>query len=120
MNVERDDRDGIAFLRLAGGEALDMESVHEVKATCLRAVEAGLDVVVDLSQIDFVDSAGVAVLVSLFKRTRLKGRRAAFVGVRPGVRSVLTVLRLDQILEIRPDAESAARAIAIGLEGAEA
>lgn len=115
MRVERLDRDGIAHLRLVGGVALDMENVHDVKSGCLEAVEAGLDVVVDLSQIDFVDSAGVAVLVSVFKRTRLRGRRAAFVGVRPGVRSVLSILRLDQIFEIRADAASAARAIAIGL-----
>ena len=115
MKVERIDRDGIAHLRLVGGEALDMENAHDVKSGCLEATDAGFDVVLDLSGIDFVDSAGVAVLVSVFKRTRLRGRRAAFVGIRPGVRSVLAILRLDQILEIRPDASSAARAIAIGL-----
>ena len=114
MKVERVDRLGIAHLRLVGAEALDLENAHDVKAGCLDAVESGLDVVVDLSAIDFVDSAGVAVLVSVFKRTRARGRRAAFVGIRPGVRSVLAILRLDQIFEIRADASTAARAIAVG------
>lgn len=115
MKVDRTDRGGIAHLRLAGGDALDMAIAAEVKAACLEAVDAGLDVVVDLSGIDFVDSAGVGVLVSVFKRTRLRGRRAAFVGVQPGVRSVLAILRLDQIFELRPDAPTALRALEVGI-----
>jgi anti-sigma B factor antagonist len=115
MRVERSERGGIAHLHLTGADALDMANAHEVKVACLQAVEAGLDVVVDLSEVDFVDSAGVGVLVSVFKRTRLRGRRAAFVGVQPGVRSVLAILRLDQIFEIRPDAPAALRAIESGV-----
>ena len=115
MTVERVDQGGIALLRLAGADALDLGSAHDVKAGCLEAVDSGLDVVVDLSTIDFVDSAGVAVLVSIFKRTRARGRRAAFVGVQPGVRSVLAILRLDQIFEIRADAPTALRALSMGL-----
>jgi anti-sigma B factor antagonist len=115
MRVERLDRSGIASLRLTGADALDMANAHDIKRGCLEAVEDGLDVVVDLSEVDFVDSAGVGVLVSVYKRTRLRGRRAAFVGVRPGVLAVLAILRLDQIFEIRPDAPAALRAIAVGI-----
>jgi anti-sigma B factor antagonist len=115
MKVERTDQGGIARLRLTGGDALDMAHAPDVKLSCLAAVEAGLDVILDLSEVDFVDSAGVGVLVSVFKRTRLRGRRAAFVGVRPGVRAVLAILRLDQIFELRPDTPAALRAIAVGI-----
>ena len=57
--------------------------------------------------VEFVDSVGLGVLVGLFKTARGRGCRASFVGVQPGVRRVMEIIRLDEIFELHSDLETA-------------
>jgi anti-sigma B factor antagonist len=91
---------------------LDAVSAAETKRDALRRIDGGSDVVIDLSEIEFIDSVGLGVLVGLFKTIRTRGCRANFIGVRPGVQRVLEIIRLDEIFEVYPDLESATRALA--------
>jgi anti-sigma B factor antagonist len=74
-------------------------------------VDGTSDIIVDLSHVDFVDSAGVSVLVSLFKAARARDRQVKFVSDRPGVVSILELIKLDQIFDIYPDRTAAVRAL---------
>ena len=98
-----------ARLYVSGCDAIDNANAPEVKAEALRLLGEASDVVVDLSGVDFLDSAGVGVLVGLFKNARLRGGRARFCGLTPGVRSVLELIQLDRIFEIYDDVATAAR-----------
>ncbi len=100
----------VVRLSLAGCDAIDSVNAPCVKAEALRLIGEARDVVVDLSGVAFLDSAGVGVLVGLFKNSRLRGGRARFCGLTPGVRSVLELIQLDKIFEIYDDAETATRA----------
>ncbi len=100
---------GVARLFLSGCDAIDCANAAEVKAEALRLLREEPDAVIDLSCVDYLDSAGVGVLVGLFKNARLRGGRARFCGLTPGVRSVLEILQLDRIFEIYDDVETAAR-----------
>jgi anti-sigma B factor antagonist len=97
-------------LILSDCDAIDSVNAAAVKAEALALLGEAQDVAVDLSEIEFIDSAGVGVLVALFKNSRLRGGRARFCGLRPGVRGVLEIIRLDQIFEIYDDAAAATRA----------
>ncbi len=99
----------VVRLVLNGCDAIDTANAAWVKAEALRLLGESPDVVVDLSSVDFVDSAGVGVLVGLFKNSRLRGGRARFCGLTPGVRSVLEIIQLDRIFEIYDDVETAVR-----------
>jgi len=98
-----------ARLTLGGCEAIDCANAAEVKGEALRLIGASPDVIVDLTGVLFLDSAGVGVLVGLFKNARLRGGRARFCGLTPGVRSVLELIQLDRIFEIYDDVEAAVR-----------
>jgi anti-anti-sigma factor len=102
------DREG-AFLRLSvsGCDAIDGANAARVKADALALLSDAPNVLVDLTGVEFIDSAGVGVLVGLFKNARLRGGRARFCGLTPGVRSVLELIQLDRIFEIYDDVESA-------------
>jgi anti-anti-sigma factor len=100
---------GVARLSLSGCDAIDCANATQVKAEALRLLGESPDVVIDLSCVDYLDSAGVGVLVGLFKNARLRGGRARFCGLTPGVRSVLEIIQLDRIFEIYEDVETAAR-----------
>jgi len=103
-------RDGAAVkLTLSGCDAIDSANAGEVKREALRLLGETPNVVVDLSGVLFLDSAGVGVLVGLFKHARGRGGRARFCGLTPGVRSVLELIQLDRIFEIYDDVDSAVR-----------
>ena len=91
--------------------ALDAHSADRVKRDTLPLIDGQSDVVIDLSLVEFVDSVGLGVLVSLFKAARSKGCSANFTGVSSNVRRVLEIIRLDEIFEVHPDLESASRAL---------
>ena len=96
-------------LGLTGCDAIDSVNAAALKAEALALLGDATDVVVDLTGIEFIDSAGVGVLVALFKNARMKGGRARFCGLTQGVRSVLEIIRLDQIFEIFDDVAAAVK-----------
>lgn len=64
--------------------------------------------VVDLSGVTFLDSAGLAVLVSLLKRARLAGGDVSLVWPNAmGPRRVLQLTKFDRVFHIAPTAEAA-------------
>lgn len=101
----------VKVVRLEGGDALETGSAAEVKRAVLEALKGPEDAVLDLSAVEFMDSAGIGVLVSLFKAQRQRGQRLVFAGVRVGVAAVLELLKLDRIFVCLPDVDSAVRAL---------
>jgi anti-sigma B factor antagonist len=99
----------VVRLTLTGCEAIDSANAAAVKAKALELLGSAPDVVVDLSGVEFLDSAGVGVLVGLFRNSRVHGGRARFCGLTPGVRSVLELIQLDRIFELYDDVETAIR-----------
>ena len=99
----------VARLSVSDCDAIDSANAAAVKDEALRLLGDAPDVVVDLSGVEFLDSAGVGVLVGLFKNSRLHGGRARFCGLTSGVRSVLELIQLDRIFEIYDDVEAAVR-----------
>ena len=63
--------------------------------------------VIDLTLVDFIDSSGLAVLVSGMKRARAEGGNLKLVGVQPNVMRVFELTLLDRVFSFFPDEESA-------------
>ncbi len=108
MILRRTLQDGVVVLCVEGTDALDTACAAAFKHAAVEAIPDGGDVVVDLSGLDFVDSAGVGAFVGLYKAARARGARLRFAGARPGVRSVLELIRLHRILEINDEVSGAA------------
>ena len=68
--------------------------------------------VLDLAQVRFVDSSGLSVLVAALKAARAAGGDVALAGLRPEVRSVIQLTRLDRVLDLYNDSGSAIAAMA--------
>jgi anti-anti-sigma factor len=97
MNVRSTTVDGVQQVRFYGGDALDFACAPAVRRQLDALVRDERDVVLDLGGVAFVDSAGLSVLVGLFKSTHARGRTLMLVGVRPAVLEVMRVIRLDEI-----------------------
>jgi anti-sigma B factor antagonist len=66
------------------------------------------DIVLDLSQVDFLDSSGLGAVVSVTKLLEA-GRRLELAALTPAVERVFRLTRLDSIFTIHADAASSLR-----------
>jgi anti-anti-sigma factor len=112
MRVEVNQRGEVAVLEFQSGEVLDSFVAADVKAQAFRLLDGRSDLVVDLSKLEFVDSAGLGVLVGLYKRARLRNRSVVVSGAQPYVARVMKILRLDRVFESYPDVASAIAGLA--------
>jgi anti-sigma B factor antagonist len=102
----------------AGFELLVVEGQIDA-ATCARLIaalnEAVMDavhsVVVDLSAVKAIDSAGLALLVGAHRRLRRRGCRFAVVCPPGPVSRIFEVTDLVETLGVRPSLDAAARAV---------
>ena len=107
MHARVTHHDGVAVLSFDGGEVLDSYVASDVKAQAFRRLDGRTDLVIDLGNLEFVDSAGLGVLVGIYKRVKQRGRRVAVAGAQPYVSRVMKIIKLDQVFESFPDVPSA-------------
>jgi anti-sigma B factor antagonist len=73
---------------------LDASYVTRVRPQIERLAEAGEDVILDLSKVEFIDSSGLGILVFLHKRLVAKGHRLKIVGLKGQPLQLFTNLHL--------------------------
>jgi anti-sigma B factor antagonist len=98
---------GAVITKLNG--KLSLESVHDFIET-LRA-ESAPHLVLDMSGVSFMDSAGVGALVSLFVSRRHSGKTFALAGLTQQGNAILQVAGLTKLLPAFPNVEAALRGV---------
>jgi anti-sigma B factor antagonist len=93
--------DGILLIRLRG--EVDLSWSQQVRQAVLAALETNPAVGVELSEVSYIDSSGIAALVEGFQSARARGSRFALVAVSDAVRAVLELARLDRVFLIVAD-----------------
>jgi anti-sigma B factor antagonist len=63
--------------------------------------------VVDLSDVSYIDSAGLAALIEAMQKVEAYGGKFMLAGLQETVRSIFEISRLDQVFQIFPDADAA-------------
>ncbi|MFM9996076.1 MAG: STAS domain-containing protein [Phycisphaerales bacterium] len=78
----------------------------------LREAQAGKPprVVVDLSQVDYMDSSGVATLVEAYQIARRNSTKMVLCGLRDRVKSIFEIARLDTVFSITDSRDDALKA----------
>jgi anti-sigma B factor antagonist len=88
--------ENLAIYQLKG--KLSLETVNEFLPT--SRAEAAKNVVLDMSGVNFLDSAGVGSLVSLFVSRRNQGKTFSLAALGPQAQAVVTVAGLQNLLPI--------------------
>jgi anti-sigma B factor antagonist len=103
----RDQQTGRAIVEFTG--RIDATAVQTQRATLLSLLDGGTTkFVLDLSRTLFLDSAAMAMLVSLMKRARQAGGDVRVVEpADESVRRILRLTRLDLVLNLRASCEAA-------------
>lgn len=91
---------GHAFeVRLLG--ELDMSTAPQLRDELVRLTSDGAtQVTVDLSELAFVDSTGLSVLITGLKRLRQQGGDMALRSPSPGTRRVLEITGLTEVFSV--------------------
>jgi anti-sigma B factor antagonist len=96
------DRDGGRATVLLRGE-VDVLTVDQVRGALAEALQTGpREIVVDLTELVFIDSTGLGALISGFQRARDAGIRFRLAKASPGVRQVLQLSGLLEVVELTP------------------
>ncbi|HVN33087.1 MAG TPA: STAS domain-containing protein [Thermoanaerobaculaceae bacterium] len=102
---ERDER-GWSVLALKG--RLDSVTVGRFTERCAAWIDAGrANVVLDLSDLDYVSSAGLSSILGAAKRAQERHARLVVTGLKGLVKEVFAISGFEAVLSIYPDIESA-------------
>jgi anti-sigma B factor antagonist len=99
MKYSRTDNGEETVLKIEG--TLDAVTAPELRSVVDELVSASRkEVTLDLSALRLIDSSGVGVIVSLFKRVRAYSGQVRIVGLRDQPRAIFRLLRLDRVFPV--------------------
>lgn len=90
---------GIPVLGVTG--EIDVFTAPEFKNAINRAIESGTtDLVIDLTQVSYMDSSGFGTLLGATKRVRPKGGSISLVGCSEAIERMMKITRLDTVFNL--------------------
>lgn len=99
MIYARTDSGDDTVLKIEG--TLDAVTAPDLRPVVDKLVaDARAAITLDLSGLRLIDSSGVGVIVSLFKRVRANGGQVRIVGLNDQPRAVFKLLRLDRVFPV--------------------
>jgi anti-sigma B factor antagonist len=105
-DIATNNSDGIHFISVNG--EIDAGSSIYLDNALKAALEAGeKKIVVDLSELDYISSAGLGVFISHIDEFKLQNVELALFGINETVKQVFDILGLEKLLTIVADKEAA-------------
>ena len=99
MKVDLKENGGTAFVRVEGD--VDLYSSPKLRDAVLASVKKQLSpIVVNLSQVRYIDSSGVATLVEGYQLSREYGGSICLVGLNERISEVFKLARLHRVFKI--------------------
>ena len=71
-------------------------------------------VLLDFASVDYINSTGIALIVSVLAKARSEGRRVVASGLSDHYRQIFDITRLSDFIQLYADVESAANGITEG------
>src|SRR5579863_3825051 len=106
MRVESQIRDGVGIIRPEGRFVTGCDAALDATRDYLQ--EAGIaKAVLDLSQVPYVDSTGLAFVVELHKWLSSRGGQLVLTNANDRIREVLRMTRISEIVLLFDNAEDA-------------
>ena len=100
MRQEISVQDGKVFVSLFG--SLYVEEAAVLRQKLLMHIDKGYNhFVVNLSNVDYIDSSGLGVLVAIHKRSLQHGGGVAITGLKGTVKELFELTRLNKVFEVK-------------------
>ena len=101
--------DGVAVITFERGRIREEREILLTLESLGRYVESkqGLKIVLDMSHVEYLSSAGLGHLVGLLKKFRANGGTLKICCMQDPIQELFAVMHLDKIFAIFPDVEAA-------------
>ena len=110
MEISERSEKSIPVISLKGD--IDLESSPQLRAVLKPKAEAKCPkLILDFSEVNYIDSSGLATLIEYFQQTQGFGGKLALACLSPRVRNVFEIVRLQEIFSLHPDLPSALAAL---------
>ena len=110
MEITVAEDQGVTVVKLAG--EMDASNSAQARDRLGQVAQGeGLRVAVDMEGLRFLDSSGLATLISFMKAVREAGGEVALARPQSPVRRIFELTRLDQVFEVFADLEEAKRVL---------
>lgn len=109
LGVSVHDEGGVRIVRVVGAASAEQVERFEGELRALPA--AGARLLLDLSELTFINSAGLGVIVAVHRECREGGGALCLVAPREAIARVLRITRLDQLIPVYPDLDAARQAL---------
>jgi len=106
LELEVADHDGASLLVVHG--QIDVYTAPRLRERLVEMVSQGARrILVDLNDVDFLDSTGLGVLVGVLKRVRSHEGELTLICGRPRILKVFEITGLTKVFSIRPTVDAA-------------
>ncbi len=106
MQVNIEDKNGVTVCSMVGD--IDINTSPDVKKSFDQIIKDKKDkVVIDLKDVGYVDSSGLATLVEILKNLRAYGGKLKIADLSDKVRGLFEITKLDKLFDIVADEQEA-------------
>ena len=98
MSYKITEEGNIATIHLDG--EIDMDIVENAKEVIFPHIDAGKEVHLNLSQVQYMDSSGISVLIESHQKALEKNTKVIIKDVSKSVLKVIMMAKLEQILNL--------------------
>ena len=110
VDVRRTDTADTSLLRIEG-EITSASEKPLMDAYALASERGAKSIILDFGALDYMNSGGIGLLVTLLVRVQRGGQRLVAVGLSDHYRQILSLTRLDEAIAIHDTTEAALAAV---------
>jgi len=86
---------------------LDASNAEEFKGSVAPLIDGHSQVILNLQDVGFMDSAGLGAVISVYRKVKLDGGEFRVYGLSPEVSALFDLVRMQRLFDIHKDKESA-------------
>ena len=101
------ERRGRALVAKVQAETLETENVSLFRQSIAPIMDQADDIVLDLSEVGFMDSTGLGAMLSCLRHMKAKAGTLRIAALTPEVRRLFDMVMMDRVFEIYPDVDAA-------------
>ena len=85
------------------GDSLETENVAAFRAAIAPVLDRSGDIILDLSQVAFMDSTGLGAMLSCLRNVKSKGGHLKLSHLTPEVKQLFEMVLMDRVFDISAD-----------------